>query len=148
MNVVNNVLNVFPWEEIKWRNVGRVRRPRNWSTMPNPGPRKIYVNKFSDNASLKWRRVILLEQHICLVIFQTGVKDTAVARPGRSSLSLCVPQRKSSPTPTTSQNAKNTSDIYLCTIISICDWRKVFLISTFCSFDDLPSLSRTMLLHH
>jgi hypothetical protein len=48
--LVNNVLNVSPQEEMKWRNIGLARRPRNWFIAPNPA----HVKKFSDNTSPMW----------------------------------------------------------------------------------------------
>jgi hypothetical protein len=46
---VNNVLSVSPQEKIKRHNIGRARRPWNWSITSNPAPREMHVKRFSGN---------------------------------------------------------------------------------------------------
>jgi hypothetical protein len=66
-----------------------VRSPRNWSITPNPGPRKMHVKKFSDNAMHHLAGIPHLADDL-----PTEVTDTTVAYPGRSSLSLFCKERR------------------------------------------------------
>jgi hypothetical protein len=76
----------------------------------------------------------------------TGIPDTTVAYPGRSSLSLFVPQRKSdSEVPNMTKHIRHSLLYYLFRFLK---WREGFLIPIICSYDDLPSLIRKTLLHY
>jgi hypothetical protein len=75
----------------------------------------------------------------------TGVTDTAVSCPGRSSLLLFAPERKWAPKlPNMTKHIRYSPLQYLFRFL---EWREGFMIPIFCSSDDLSSLIRKTLLH-
>jgi hypothetical protein len=76
-----------------------------------------------------------------------GLTDTTVACPSRSSLTLfSFRQIKRAPKlPNMIKRNKHSPFHYLFRFL---DWREGFLIPIFCSYDDLPSLIRKLLLGH
>jgi hypothetical protein len=60
-DLVKNILNVSPQEEIKRLNIGSARRPRNWSIMHNKAAMETHAKKLILISYFASRFISLLE---------------------------------------------------------------------------------------